>query len=306
MRKNLTTDYDDRQYMLSEDFELYYYHDTKPGVRTGLHSHPYYEFYFFLEGHAEAQVGKERYALNYGDIILVPPKTSHGIFVNDFDIPYRRFDLWVSTPFFGHLLNQSSDYGYAMDKASSENRHVIHTDRITFNSLLSKLFNIIEEEKGDRFGRTSQLTVSISDLVLYISRLANEQYEKKQVTQDALYQNICDYIERNIDEDLSLENIANHFFLSKFYISHVFKDNIGLSIHQYIAKKRLGLCHDAIAGGEPVSKVCCTYGFSDYSSFYRAFKKEYGISPKELIQRTKLNTSDALRPGSSAEAQSDV
>ena len=281
--------------MQSENFELYYYHDTKPNVRTGLHTHPYYEFYFFLEGHAEAQVKQEHYMLSYGDILIVPPKTSHGIFVHDFDIPYRRFDLWISAAFFDYLSGLSEDYAYAMNKARDEDRHVIHTDRITFNSILSKLFYIIEEEKGMRFGRPAQLVLSISDLVLNISRLANEQYEHKKVTQDALYQNICDYIEHNIDDDLSLENIANHFFLSKFYISHVFKDNIGLSIHQYIAKKRLQLCHDAIAGGEMISQVYNTYGFDDYSSFYRAFKKEYGISPKELVQRSKLNTSDAMK-----------
>ena len=287
MKKNLTTEYDDRQYMSDSDYELYYYRDVKPGNRTGLHTHPYYEFYFFLEGHAEALVKQEHYMLTYGDILIVPPKVSHGIFVHDFDIPYRRFDLWVSVSFFDSLLAMSKDYGYAADMALTEDRHVIHTDRITFNSILSKLFYIIEEERGDRFGRESQLKLSVSELLLTISRLANEQFTERKVTQDALYQNICDFIEHNIDEDLSLDNIAKHFFLSKFYISHVFKENIGISIHRYIAKKRLQLCHDAIMGGEPVSQVCNDHGFDDYSSFYRAFKKEYGMSPKELVQRSK-------------------
>ena len=88
--------------------------------------------------------------LTYGDILIVPPKVSHGIFVHDFDIPYRRFDLWVSVPFFNRLLARNKDYGYATDMAFNEDRHVIHTDRITFNSVLSKLFYIIEEEKGNR------------------------------------------------------------------------------------------------------------------------------------------------------------
>ena len=56
MRRNLTSKYDDRQYMKELDFELYYYHDTKPTTRTGLHTHRYYEFYFFLEGHAEMNI----------------------------------------------------------------------------------------------------------------------------------------------------------------------------------------------------------------------------------------------------------
>lgn len=294
MKKNLSTDYDDRQYMKSSDFELYYYHDTAAGKRTGLHTHPYYEFYFFLEGHAEAQVRQEHYMLAYGDILIVPPKVSHGIFVHDFDIPYRRFDLWISVPMYQRLLDMDPDFGYASNKAIHEDRHVIHNDRISFNSILSKLFNIIEEEKGNRFGRSAFLMISIADLILNINRLANRQFEPGKPSRDALYQNICEYIERNIDEDLSLDSIAGHFFLSKFYISHVFKDNIGISIHKYIAKKRLKLCHDAILGGEPISQVYSEYGFDDYSSFYRAFKKEYSCSPKKLVQRSKLDTSDAM------------
>jgi AraC-like DNA-binding protein len=280
--------------MESGDFELYYYHDTKAGKRTGLHTHPYYEFYFFLEGHAEAQVRQDHYMLSYGDILIVPPKVSHGVFVHDFDIPYRRFDLWISVSLYKRLISLSSDFSYAIDMAMNEDRHVIHTDRIVFNSILSRLFNIIEEEKGNRYGRTTEIQLLISELMLSISRLANEQFTHHKTTPNALYQNICDYIEHNIDGDLSLDSIAEHFFLSKFYISHVFKDNIGLSIHQYIGKKRLSLCHDAITSGEPISQVYSTYGFDDYSSFYRAFKKEYGMSPKELVQRTKLNTSGAM------------
>ena len=276
MKEKLTTNYDDRQYMEATNFELYYYHDSKMNKRTGLHTHPYYEFYFFLEGHAEAQVKKEHYMLAY------------------VDIPYRRFDLWMSVSFYNNLVNMSEDYAYAVNKASNEDRHVIHTDRITFNSILSKLFYIIGEEKGKRFGRETQLMISLGDLLMHINRLAFEQFTTHRVTQDALYQNICDYIEHNIDENLSLDNIADHFFLSKYYISHVFKDNIGISIHKYIAKKRLQLCHDAIMGGEPISHVYNTYGFDDYSSFYRAFKKEYNMSPKQLIQKAKINTADAM------------
>ena len=97
-----------------------------------------------------------------------------------------------------------------------------------------------------------------------------------------LYQGLADYIEENLDGDLSLENLAKQFYVSKYHIAHVFKDSTGLSIHQYITKKRLSACRDAILGDVGISEVYPMFGFGDYSSFYRAFKKEYGISPKEF------------------------
>ncbi|MCR4739066.1 MAG: AraC family transcriptional regulator [Lachnospiraceae bacterium] len=286
MKKNLTTNYDDRQYMLAEDYELYYYSDVKPKNRTLIHTHPYYEFYFFLEGHAEAIVNKNHYILSYGDIVIVPPSTPHGIKVKDYEIPYRRFDLWVSPDFFDMINRSSSDYSYVIDNVFRYDRFRIRTDHITFNTILSKLFSVIEEQNGERFGKKTKLYLSVSEILFSINRIAYEQQEDIPLSHESLYQSICSYIEHHIDEDLSLDNLAAHFFLSKFYISHVFKDNIGISIHQYIKKKRLQLCHDAILGNLSINDVYQTYGFDDYSSFYRAFKKEYGISPGELKKRS--------------------
>ncbi|MCR5419421.1 MAG: AraC family transcriptional regulator [Lachnospiraceae bacterium] len=155
---------------------------------------------------------------------------------------------------------------------------------------------MIQEKKGDRFGCQTQAIINISDLCLTINRLAYEQYNNIIISQqNSLYQNICTYIENNIDSDLSLDTISEHFYLSKYYLSHVFKDNIGISIHQYISKKRLKLCHESILAGNPISQVYNQYGFEDYSSFYRAFKKEYGMSPKTLIQQSRNNVTKATK-----------
>ena len=54
-----------------------------------------------------------------------------------------------------------------------------------------------------------------------------------------------------------------------------------MSVHQYIVKKRIAACREAILSGEKISEVYEMFGFTDYSSFFRAFKKEYGMSPKE-------------------------
>ena len=62
MRRQLQSPFNERQYMLSKDFEIYYYNDNHfYGVTD--HTHDYYEFYFFLEGNVTISIEKEHHHL---------------------------------------------------------------------------------------------------------------------------------------------------------------------------------------------------------------------------------------------------
>ena len=122
----------------------------------------------------------------------------------------------------------------------------------------------------------------LKDLILHLSRIVYEMVNP-QITkeQQGLFEKVLDYINEHLEEDLSLERLAKIFFASKYHIAHLFKEKYGLPVHQYVIKKRLALCKDALLNNEEITEICLLCGFSDYSSFYRAFKKEYGLSPKQ-------------------------
>jgi len=282
MKKNLQTPFDSRQYMLSKDFELYYYEDRSLS-KVEIHTHGYYEFCFFLEGDVLMQIGEDIYPFRFGDIMLIPPEISHKAIIQSQRVPYRRFVLWISQEYLDYLIQFSPAYLYVIQYAEKHNCYLFHTDRIAFNSVQSKLLRLLEEMHSNHFGRGAKINLCAEDLILHINRLIYEQNNPKKSTSElSLYQLLLEYIEEHIEEDLSLEKLADEFFVSKYHIAHVFKDNTGLSIHQYITKKRLGLCREAILGKMNISEAYQMFGFGDYSSFYRAFKKEYGISPKDF------------------------
>ena len=281
MKKSLQTTFNTRQYMLSKYFEIYYYNDSHfSGVKG--HTHDYYEFYFFMEGDVSMDIEGSLFPLKPGDVILIPPKVAHHIILNNSDMPYRRFVFWISQEYCNQLITISPDYVYLMQQVIVTKRYIFHYDSIALNALQSKAFRLIEEQHSDRFGKSAKISLCVNDLILHLNRSVFEMdHPNTPKEEQSLYQNLMHYIEDHLDEELSLEQLAGVFFVSKYHIAHVFKDKLGLSIHQYITKKRLSMCRDAILSGTGISDAYLMCGFKDYSCFFRAFKKEYGMSPKE-------------------------
>ena len=280
MQKNLRSAWNSRQYMVSRDFEIFYYRDSH--FKTGRsHSHSYYEFYLFLEGDVTMRIGTGEHRLSTGDLIVIPPDVPHHIIVHS-DAPYGRFVFWITKEYCLQLMRQSADYGWIMQKAATEHHYVWHTDEVSFHLIQSRLIEALREIHSDSFGRNAAITLAVNGLVLQLNRTVYEQenlhYEANSTD---IGEDIMRYIESHLNENLSLQELADKFFVSRFYISHYFSDSFGISLHQYIIKRRLAACRNELLKHRSITDVYAYYGFRDYSSFYRAFKKEYHLSPKE-------------------------
>ena len=201
MKKNLQSTFESRQYMLSRDFELYYY-DDKDLAKVEAHSHNYFEFYFFVEGDVSMQIGKHTYRVRPGDLMLIPPHAPHRLIIHSPKIPYRRFVFWISKELYSHLSQISSSYTYLIEYVEANKEYSFPMDPVSFNTLQSKMIRILEETHTDRFGKAEQISLYISDLILHINRLVHEKNEpKNQPLNTSLYSNLVEYIEQHLDDD---------------------------------------------------------------------------------------------------------
>ena len=288
MKKELFTDFDSRQYMKARDFEIFYYKDTDL-KQVSPHSHDYYEFYFFLEGDVTYEIEGKSFRLGSGDYMLIPPGISHHPVFQSTEVPYRRFVLWIGKSFYEQLLSYSPDFSYGFDHVIRDHQYRFHLDYLLSQEIQGKLLDLLEEANTTRSFGDLNAHLMAASLLVSINRLTYDSLN--QITpsyENALYLNVCDYINNHLDEDLTLDTLAAFFFVSKYHISHVFKDNMGISPHQYITKKRLQASKNTILTGVPFTVICHQYGFHDYTSYYRAFKKEFGLSPTEFREQRKL------------------
>ncbi len=283
MKRKLRSEFNSRQYMLSQDFELYYYSDLHFSS-VGLHSHPYTEVYLFCEGEVDMEIEGRRRALRPGELLVLPPGTGHRAVVRSGETAYRRFVFWLSESFCETLRAESPDYLFLFDRAREKKEYVQALDSMEYNAVRSRLFALLEELHTDRFGRDAQIGLYVRELLLSLSRTVrqrtNPRAKKERISS---FQAITGYIAGHLDGDLSLDALSRELYLSKFHIAHLVRENTGLSLHQYITKKRLAACCEAIRGGESIGECCARLGFLNYSGFYRAFVKEYGLSPSAYL-----------------------
>ncbi len=280
MQKSYQSSFDSRQYMLSEDFEIFYYSDIN-FRSVPAHTHSYFEFYIFMEGDVAMEIEDRTYDLSFGDIVVVPVGISHRAIVRSPEKPYRRFVFWISQKYFERLTAESPDYGWLIQRAAKSGKYISRLAESDCHTLQAKLIRLLEEVHTDRFGKNTMLILAVNELILSLTRRVYETEETRRSGEEDLLSSLISYIGTHLEEDLSLDSIASRYYLSKYYLSHMFKKQFGISLHQYIVKKRIQSIAELLAAGENASTASVRFGFQDYSVFYRAFIKEYGISPNE-------------------------
>ena len=247
---------------------------------VSLHSHSYMEILFCHNAaDVEYLVGSDRYKLQKGDIILIPPGISHRpILPEHMEEPYVRDVLWINAEF----LSSLEEVFPRASVASQSYTFLIRTAGTGWEHLGELFYTGVLEEERKKPCWEAVVMGNTLKLLAYLDRAYNDRAaDRLKAEKPELLDKVTAYIEDHYAEHITVSDLAHRFYVSDSSISHQFKQKMGVSIYHYVTQRRLISAKNLIAKGMAMEQVAVQVGFSDYSAFYRAFRQEYGISPRQ-------------------------
>ena len=242
-----------------------------------LHSHNYYEILYICSGNIQYLIRTERYRIQKGDIIIIPPGVGHQpIMPEGHKTPYKRYVLWLSTEFIKGIAPLFPDNDFLKPQ-------LLRTSGTRWATINNKFYAGIMEEERKLPGWKSSVYGNTMELVTMLYRAVSDKesvHLKSEMPE--LLDRILTYVEDHLSEEITLDDTGRRFFVSRSTISNVFRKEIGISFYRYVTQRRLVASKNYILEDFPMETIAEKVGFSDYSSFYRAFKGEYGISPRQF------------------------
>ncbi len=277
-----TSKFSVKYFMESTNYEIHHLITEEPFHIT-YHNHDFFEVFLFLSGNVKYMIEGIIYNLKPGDILLTHNKEMHKPMI-DFSLPYERIVLWLHPMYIKELEDSIMNLSACFEHATENQRHILQPSSSMYATVSMLFRNLINTNNSTLYGDTLLSKCYLTELLVHLNRLSDENlYESDyEEVYDPRMKEIITYINHNLNDTITLDELAAKFYLSKYHLCRLFKKKVGLTIYQYIIKKRLIIAKSLLISGASVKSAYISSGFSDYSNFMKSFKAEFGISPKHM------------------------
>ncbi len=274
------------------EYEMYH-HSCHRRITPEFHSHDFYEIYFFISGDASLYIEEYAYRMNPGDVVIIPPGRMHRAYFHNTEAYYERMFIYISRNALRDMGSKDFSLLDIIDGCIGRAQFCHTLGDKDFAACRYTISEIISDAAGapphQRLINRCKLTI----LMTRLCKLFSEAREERSSRSSKRVADVIAYINEHIGQDLSLDEVSSRFFISKYHLIREFKSYTNRSVYQYIVAKRIIQAKLLMQSGIMPTDVYLKCGFREYSSFYKAFKKETDLSPQQYIA---CLSSNALRP----------
>ena len=279
------SDYQQTGYLYT-DFRMFHLTDT--GLKPiAFHYHDFHKILIVLKGSVSYCVEGRTYELLPGDIVFVPAEDVHRPILRD-DSTYERIIIYISPDYLANYCEDTYDLELCLKEAHQKRSHVLRVPTFATSHLAQIARELEHALESDGYANALYQNLLFLEFMIHLNRallhdgieyLTNSASNQKMLA-------VIDYLNTHITEDISIDRLAETFYLSRYHLMHTFKEETGYTIGSYITAKRLLLARQLLDQGHPITTVCYECGFHNYSTFSRAYHKHYGCSPREHLTFT--------------------
>lgn len=256
--------------------------DTKPDPAQYLrHYETGYELFFFISGEGRYNIEGTLYKLEPYSLLMMNAKELHALEISDCR-PYERIVITIRKNFLPPFLTHGVDFFRSIKFRKLGQGNQIRAELVAKSGLLDmmeRLQALLERPAG---AENELLAKCVIVEMLGAINTVKESGQGNSSPRPAASKvtELLEYINGNLNEPLGLDALAERFYLTKYHLCHIFKEATGYSINQYISYKRIHMADGLMQDGYTPTQACFMSGFNSYSSFYKAYRKLTGHSPR--------------------------
>lgn len=281
-----TMDPDAKRGYLNTDFQLFHIKDQNR-QEFDFHYHDFSKIILFISGNVTYMIEGKAYHLKPWDLLLVGSHEIHRPSIDPSAV-YERIVIWLRPAFLEKYMAEGCNLLTCFETVRLHKSNLLRLGPEIPRHIKYILSELETASQSSEFGSHILKESLFMQLMVHVNRLTMNS-QRIPVTVDIEYdpqiEAILEFINGNLGDDLSIQRLSSHFYMNKYYLMHKFKLLTGHSIHNYILQKRLIWANELIREGKSITQASLECGFSDYSSFVRAFKKMYDVSPRKYYKK---------------------
>ncbi len=245
------------------------------------HNHDFCELYLHIEGNCSFMVESGIHRLNYGTVVVTRSGELHSVRI-DRDCQYERchYHIFGNCDFLGTTDHMRTFY----DRPFGEN-NIIQLSDASMDKCV-KLIRSAQQlaDAGSPDTRAMSVAAFLTILTEVNQAFGNTQYTSEDQHYNPIVSKALLYINQNFKTITSLNELADHLFVTREYLSRRFSKEMGVSLSKYLTMKRIEYAKHLLRKGEPLDVICEKCGWNDYSYFIYQFRKETGMTPSKFAK----------------------